>query len=65
MFYKVITRPRRITALENMGYSTFNAWLVHLGAHARAATAPPGNFVPPNPITNSIVNVPDVVSGTP
>ena len=65
VFYKVLDQASAQTALENMGYSAFNAWLVLSVRMHGPLPNPPGNYTPPNAITNSIVNVPDVVSGTP
>lgn len=65
LYYQVITQAEAQVFLENQGYSPFNAWLVLSVRMHGPLPDPPGSFVPPNPITNSIVNVPDVTSGTP
>lgn len=58
LFYNVIDQGTAMTALVNMGYSEFNAWLVlSVRMHAPLPDAP-GDYQPPSAPPTSIVALP-------
>lgn len=65
LFYQVISQDEAQTALENQGYSPFNAWLVLSVRMHGPLPDPPGSYVPPEAPPTSLVPIPDVTSGTP